>query len=233
MYCTMNLREVIGYPGYLMDIEDGSVWSYRNGKRKLSIYKRPGGCLVITLQQQGRNHVLQWYRLWYACRNNISIHQIPKKLCVRLTDGGSLKLCSTYDLYQDMMKKKTEQLIRSRQKVFQRKEYELQLMHRTYETGDRKELLEYCEGLREDTIQWYSVKHNLKLESARLLFDAALERMVFSLSAPSSLITDITANLRLLMRKEAAKHRAVSFESLQEYQDAIQYSRKQMILSNP
>ncbi|MBQ3700921.1 MAG: hypothetical protein II886_13615 [Prevotella sp.] len=228
----MNLREVIGYPGYLMDITDGSVWSYRNGKRKLSIYKRPNGCLVVTLQQQGKNHVLQWYRLWYAVRNNIPVHQIPKQLCVRLTDDGSLVLRNPAGLYTNMMQKKRDRLIATRSEVFRRKEHELQLMRRVYETGDRKELQEYCEGLREGTIRWYSVKHNLKTDSARLLFDAALERMILSLDAPSSLITDITANLRFLMRKEAAKNRAVSFESLREYQDAIQYSRKQKILSN-
>lgn len=218
-----NLREIIGYPGYLMDIADGTIWSYHDKKRKIAVRKRCSGCVVVSLQKQGKAHTLNYYRLWYACRNNISIDKIPKTLCVRRMDDGSLVLCHNKDLYENMIQKKNEALAKSRDEHFLRKEAELQLMRRLYESKDKKELVSYANGLRENISSWYSKKFGVKIETSLLLFDAALDRMVASTEHPSSMITDISAGIRGLMRKEAAKNRRMA---LTEYNDVIMYSRK-------
>lgn len=218
---------VIGFPGYLMDVDDGTVWSFINGKHAVKVSERCNGTKVIHLYCNGKHHTLMWYRCWYACRHNIPISRIPKGLCVRLIQpGNELQLCTSQDLYQIMMEKKNAQLAATRDDIIRRKLYELELMRRTYDTGDVSELAWYVETLREDAVHWYSVKHNVKEDKARLLFDASAERLLESINRPSSTVTEITAGMRLLMRKEAAKTKAVH---LQEYLDVLQFPEQPVI----
>lgn len=224
----MDLRKIIGFPGFLMDVDDGTVWSFRNGKHAVKVNERSNGTKVVHLYCNGEHHTLMWYRLWYACRHNISISSIPAELYVRLIQPGHvLELCTKRDMWQNMMEKKNALLAADRDGIIRRKLYELELMRRTYDTGDVSELAWYMETLREDAVHWYIKRYNVKEDSAQLFFDAAVERLLGGLGCPSSLITEITAGLRGLMRKEAARTRAVH---RQEYLDALHFPEQPVIL---
>lgn len=223
----MDLRKVIGFPGYLMDVDDGTVWSYIGGRHALKPHERANGTKVVHLSCNGKHHTVMYYRLWYACRHNIPIGRIPTTLYVKhIQPGNVLQLCTRQDIYQDMMAKKNAQLAIGREDLFKRKLHELLLMQRTYDTGDWRELMEYADSLRDDTIRWYSHKYNVKEDAACLLFDAAVERLIVSLKKPHSMVTDITGNLRGLMRKESARTKAIH---MQEYLGALHFPEQPLI----
>lgn len=223
----MDLRKVIGFPGYLMDVDDGTVWSYINGKRALKVSDRVNGTKVVNLCRDGKRHTVMYYRLWYACRHNIPISRIPADLHVTVVQpGNELRLCTKRDQWQDMMTKKNARLAATRDYVFRRRLYELLLMQNTYKTGDVTEMARYVETLREESVNRYVRKYNVRKDAASLLFDAASERLIESLKKPSSLVIDITGCMRGLMRKEAAKTKAVH---LQEYLDVLRFPEQPII----
>lgn len=223
----MDLRKVIGFPGYLMDVDDGTVWSFINGKHAVKIQERANGSKVVHLYCDGKHKTLMWYRLWYACRHNIAISRIPSDLFVRLIrPGNELALCTKQDLCQIMREKRNAQIAAKRDDIICRKLYELELMRRTYNTGDVSELTWYVETLREDAVHWFSVKYNVKEDVAQLAFDAAVDRMLGGLDNPYSLISEITAGLRGLMRQEKEKTKAVH---LQEYLDVLRFPEQPVV----
>ena len=97
----MDLRKIIGYPGYLMDVDDGTVWSYLHGKRALKVIEHSDGTKVVRMSCDGKSSQLTLYRLWYACLHNIHVKSIPKCLCVRfIQPGNELRLFYRHGTYK-------------------------------------------------------------------------------------------------------------------------------------
>ena len=223
----MDLRKIIGYPGYLMDVDDGTVWSYLHGKRALKVIEHSDGTKVVRMSCDGKSSQLTLYRLWYACLHNIHVKSIPKCLCVRfIQPGNELRLFYRHELTQFMIEEKQARLTAERFDLIRRKIYELELMQRTYKTGDWHELAAYTETLREDAIRWFHFRFGSSKDHAAQYFDTAVGRMIDNLDKPYSTVTDITACLHRRMRDAHAETKAVH---LQEYLDVLRFPEQPVI----
>lgn len=223
----MDLRKVIGFPGYLMDVDDGTVWSFINGKRALKVIEHSDGTKVVRLSCDGKSSEFTLYRLWYACWHNIHVKSIPKCLCVRLIHpGNELRLFYRHELTQFMIEEKQARLTAERFDLIRRKIYELELMQRTYKTGDWHELAAYIETLREDAIRWHCRRFGSSKDHASQYFDTAVGRMTDNLDNPHSTITDITAYLHRRMRDVCAETKDTR---LQEFLDVLQFPEQPVI----
>lgn len=223
----MDLRKVIGFPGYLMDVDDGTVWSFINGKRALKVSEHSDGTKVVRLSCDGKSSQFTLYRLWYACWHNIHVKSIPKCLCVRLIHpGNELRLFYRHELTQFMIEEKQARLTAGRFDLIRRKIYELELMQRTYKTGDWHELAAYIETLREDAIRWHCRRFGSSKDHASQYFDTAVGRMTDNLDNPHSTITDITAYLHRRMCDVCAETKDTH---LQEYLDVLQFPEQPVI----
>lgn len=223
----MDLRKVIGFPGYLMDVDDGTVWSFINGKRALKVIEHSDGTKVVRLSSDGKSSEFTLYRLWYACWHNIHVKSIPKCLCVRLIQpGNELRLFYRHELTQFMIEEKQARLTAERFDLIRRKIYELELMQRTYKTGDWHELAAYIETLREDAIRWHCRRFGSSKDHASQYFDTAVGRMTDNLDNPHSTITDITAYLHRRMRDVCAETKDTR---LQEFLDVLQFPEQPVI----
>lgn len=223
----MDLRKVIGFPGYLMDVDDGTVWSFINGKRALKVTEHADGTKVVRLSCDGKSSEFTLYRLWYACWHNIHVKSIPKCLCVRLIHpGNELRLFYRHELTQFMIEEKQARLTAERFDLIRRKIYELELMQRTYKTGDWHELAAYIETLREDAIRWHCRRFGSSKDHASQYFDTAVGRMTDNLDNPHSTITDITAYLHRRMRDVCAETKDTR---LQEFLDVLQFPEQPVI----
>lgn len=223
----MDLRKVIGFPGYLMDVDDGTVWSFINGKRALKVIEHSDGTKVVRLSCDGKSSEFTLYRLWYACWHNIHVKSIPKCLCVRLIHpGNELRLFYRHELTQFMIEEKQARLTAERFDLIRRKIYELELMQRTYKTGDWHELAAYIETLREDAIRWHCRRFGSSKDHASQYFDTAVGRMTDNLDNPHSTITDITAYLHRRMRDVCAETKDTR---LQEFLDVLRFPEQPVI----
>ena len=210
-----HLKEIKGFPFYLMDVSDGNVYSFRNGEKMLKGHVRADGRKDFSLMDtEGKKRTIMQNRLWYACMHNIEIDHIPDSLNV-VNVNGKLELIDKQSLWNIMHKKKSEQSRNIRLEMLDRKEHEINLVRECYLSGDHTEVLRYCESLREEHCVWFSKKY-------RVIRD--LEHMITLIDSPSSMICELTYGMKGLMRKEYDKRKKTKALSIERYFDLIKRS---------
>lgn len=219
-----HLKEIKGFPFYLMDISDGNVYSFRNGEKMLKGHVRADGRKDFSLMDtEGKKRTIMQNRLWYACMHNIEIDHIPDSLNV-VNVNGKLELIDKQSLWNIMHKKKSEQSRNIRLEMLDRKEHEINLVRECYLSGDHTEVLRYCESLREEHCVWFSKKYRVIRETAEEIFGCALEHMITLIDSPSSMICELTYGMKGLMRKEYDKRKKTKALSIERYFDLIKRS---------
>ena len=214
-------KEIKGFPFYLMDVSEGVVYSFKNGKKKLSGHLRPDGTIVYSMQDaDGRKRTIQKNRIWYACLHDIAVDIIPDDLNV-VNVNGKLKLLDKQSLWRIMYTKKCENSKELRMRLLDIKEREITILRECYQSGDHTEVLRYCESLRDKLCDRFSKKYRVIRKTAEQIFDCALELMIHYIDSPTSHFSELTSCMIGLMSKEYMTRKKTKDLSIDEYFDII------------
>jgi hypothetical protein len=203
----MKLKEIIGFPYYMMDVETGNLYSCFDGLRELGARKKGSDKLWYSLRRDGCTFSFSQNRLWYAALNDIPVDRIPRYVQVKRTEDGQFHLMSYRERAEHMNKVMAENSTKNRMAILERRAKEIGILMRCYESSNYKEAYEYIMGIKKEIIARYRRSYGGNSDTAQALFDVAVDLMMSRLRLPSCRMSDLTNNVIKNMHKEHEKMR--------------------------
>ena len=199
----MNLKEVIGFPFYLMDVDTGQLFSFFNGMREVKGRKKGNSEVrwFSLRREDGVIFYLSQNRLWYAVKNSISVDRIPTDVKVTRTKDGEFRLMNNREWAEQLNKDKAVKAESNRIALLERRAMEIGILIRCYETGDYKEAYEYLMSIKEACIVRYRLSYGGRSEDIQNLWEVAIDMMMSRLRLPSCRMSDFTNNVIKNMHK--------------------------------
>ena len=205
----MNLKEIIDFPFYMMDIDTGQLFSFFNGMREVKGRKKDNTEVrwFCLRRKDGVMCYMSRNRLWYAAQNSISVVRIPSNLKVTRTNDGEFHLLSNREWAEQLNKDKAIKASSNRIALLERRAMEIGILIRCYESGNCKEAYEYLMSIKETCIVRYQRSYGGRSEDIELLYEVAIDMIMTRLKLPSCRMSDFTNNVIKNMHKEHERMR--------------------------
>lgn len=163
----MKLLSIPNIPNYLVDVENGVVYTMRYGR--LKEVKMRTKYKSFTIQVNGQTIGTTLYRMMYCAINQLDMLKMPSDICISMENGKLVVLD------RSMVLKKSNAAKKRNEETMQRIKANMKLIENYY-NGDVQPILDYLHKVEKSLVFHFIDVYGLCQERAEIIVANAINR---------------------------------------------------------